>query len=124
MESFFGIKNFKSRKEVMTESFFSINNFKSRKRVTESFSSIKNFESHKAVMEFFLSFKSFKSRKKVTKSFFSGHTSLNFHIMHTFPGTIFFCHFPLNFFEYNNILISMKKDAEHISVNTVRATHK
>ena len=33
-----------------------------------------------------------------------------------------FCQFPLNFFDFNNILISMKKDAEHISVNTVRAT--
>ena len=41
-------------------------------------------------MESFLSFRSFKSRKKVTKSFFSDHTSLSFHMMHKFPGTIFF----------------------------------
>ena len=33
-------------------------------------------------------------------------------MMHKFPGTIFSV----------NILISMKKDAEHISVNTVRTT--
>ena len=33
-----------------------------------------------------------------------------------------FCQFPLNFFDFNNILISIKKDAEHISVNNVRAT--
>ena len=30
------------------------------------------------------------------------------------------CQLPLNFFDYNNILISTKKYAEHISVNTVR----
>ena len=34
----------------------------------------------------------------------------------------FLCQFPLNFLDYNNILISMKKDAEDISVNTVRTT--
>ena len=28
----------------------------------------------------------------------------------------------MNIFDYSNIFISMKKDAEHISVNTVRAT--
>ena len=32
--------------------------------------------------------------------------------MHNFPGTIFLCQFPLNLFDYNNILISMKKVAE------------
>ena len=34
----------------------------------------------------------------------------------------FLCQFPMNLFDYNNILISMKKDTEHISVNTVRPT--
>ena len=34
----------------------------------------------------------------------------------------FFCQFQLKSFDYNNILIYMKKDAEHISVNTMRAT--
>ena len=40
-------------------------------------------------------------------------------MMHNFP-LYFLCQFPLNFFDYNNILIFMKKDAEHISVNTVK----
>ena len=39
-----------------------------------------------------------------------------------FPGTTFLCQLPLNFFD-NNILISMKKAVEHISVNTVRAMY-
>ena len=34
----------------------------------------------------------------------------------------FLCQFPLIFFDYDNILISMKKGVEHISANTVRAT--
>ena len=45
--------------------------------------------------------------------------------MHKFPGTTFDyigTTFEQNFFDCNNILISMKKDLEHISVNTVRAT--
>ena len=76
------------------------------------------------MLEFFLSFKSFKSRKKVTESFFSGQASLSFHMMHKFPGTTFDyigATFEEHFFDYNNILIPMKKDVEHISVNTVRA---
>ena len=73
-------------------------------------------------MEFLLSFKSFKSHKKVTESFFSGHISLSFHVIHNFLEQHFICQFPLNFFDYNNILISMKKNVENISVNTVRAT--
>ena len=59
------------------------------------------------------------------KSFFSGHPLLSFHVMHKFPGTTFDyigTTFEQNFFDCNNILISMKKDLEHISVNTVRAT--
>ena len=75
----------------------------------ESFFGIKNFT---AVMVSFFS--------RVTKSLFSGQASLTFHMMHKFPGTTFF-QFSLNFFDYNNILIFMKKDVEHISVNTVRA---
>ena len=35
---------------------------------------------------------------------------------------IFLFQFPLNLFDYNSTLISKKKYAEHISVNTVRAT--
>ena len=66
-----------------------------------------------------MSFRTFKSRKKVTESFFSGHGSLSFHMIHKFPGTRFSLSVPLNFFDYNNILISMKKDVEYISVNTV-----
>ena len=72
--------------------------------------------------EFYLSFKSFKSRKKMTKSFSSGHALLSFHMMQKFPGTTFSLPVPTDFFLYNIILISMKKDVEHISVNTVRAT--
>ena len=48
--------------------------------------------------EFYSSFKSFKSRKKVTKSFFSGHTSLSFHMMQKFPGTTFSLPAPTDFF--------------------------
>ena len=118
MVSFFSFKDFKSREKVM-ESLFSINNFRSHKKVTESFFSIKSFKIRKAVMEFFLSFKSFQSRKKVTESFFSGHASLFFHKMHKLPGTIFSLSVATAFFYYNNILISMKKDPEHISVNTL-----
>ena len=73
-------------------------------------------------MKFFLSFKSFKSRKKVMESFFSGYASLSFHKIHNFLEQYFLRQLPLNFFDNNNILISMKKDAEHISVNTVGAT--
>ena len=68
-------------------------------------------------MEFFQSFKCFKSRKKFTGSLFSGHA--------LFPRTIFDyigTTFDQHFFDYNNILISMKKDEEHIAVNTARAT--
>ena len=72
-------------------------------------------------MEFLLSFKSFKNRKKLSESFLSGHASLSFHMMYKFPGTTF-SQFPLNFFDFNNILISMKKNVEHALVNTVKAT--
>ena len=138
MESFFKIKTFKSLKKV-TESFSNGKNFKGPKKVMEfffgiknvkatmlPFFSIKNFESSKAVMEFFLSFKSFKNRKKMTESFCSGHASLGFHMMHKFPGTALDyigTTFEQHFFDYHSILISMKKDVEHISVNTERA-HK
>ena len=77
------------------------------------------------MLEFFLSFKSFKSHKKVTESFFKGDTLLSFHMMHKFPGTTsdyIGTTFEQHFFGYNNILISMNKDVEHISVNTVRVT--
>ena len=123
VESLFGFKNFKIRKKVM-ESLFSINNLKSRKKVIRRspFFIIKNFKSRKAVMEFFLNLKSFKRGKKEMESFFSGHSSLSFHIIHDFLGQYFLCQFPLNFFDDNNILIFMKKDAEYISVNTVGAT--
>ena len=106
------------------ESLFSINNLKSRKKVIRRspFFIIKNFKSRKAVMEFFLNLKSFKRGKKEMESFFSGHSSLSFHIIHDFLGQYFLCQFPLNFFDDNNILIFMKKDAEYISVNTVGAT--
>ena len=132
MESLFKMNTFKSLKEVM-ESFFNIKNFKNRKKVMESFFGIKNFKSRKALMEFFLSFRNFKSRKKMTEFFFGGHALLSFHIWcKNFLEQYFLCPFPLNFFDYtflsltlhffDYILISMKKDAEHISVNTVRAT--
>ena len=42
-------------------------------------------------------------------------------MMIKFSGTTFSLSVPMNFFDYNNILISMKKGIEHISVNTVRA---
>ena len=132
MEAFFNIKNFENRKKVM-KPFFSIKNFKSRKKVMESFFSINNFKSRKAVMEFFLSFRNFKSRKKMTEFFFSGHTSLSFQISrkniffvssHWISLTIHFLlwiYFFLTIFIWRH-LISMKKDAEHISVNAVTAT--
>ena len=78
------------------------------------FSLLKTLKSRKAVVEFYLSFKSFKSHKKVTKSFFSGHVSLSFHIMQKCPGTTFSLPVPTDFFNYNIILISMKKDVKHI----------
>ena len=68
-------------------------------------------------MEFILSFRSFKSHKKVTESFFSGHASLTFYKMHKIPETIFDyigTTFEQTFFDSNNMLISMKKDVEHI----------
>ena len=54
-------------------------------------------KSLKAVMEFFPSFKSFKSRKKVTESFFSGHASLSFQMMHKFPEAMFSLSVPTEF---------------------------
>ena len=64
------------------------------------------------------SIKNVKSRKAVLDSFWvlkalSGQASLSFHMMHKFPGTTF-SRFPLIFFDCNNILISIKKDVEHI----------
>ena len=54
-------------------------------------------------MEFFLSFKSFKrSVSRFIKLSNDAQTSWN---------NIFLCQFPLNFFDYNNIFIFMKKDA-------------
>ena len=64
------------------------------------------------------------NRKKVTESFFCGQTSLSFHMTQTFPRKTFHyigTTFEQHFFGHNNILISMKKDVEHTSVNTVRA---
>ena len=58
----------------------------------------------------------------MTESFFSGYPSSSFHMMHKCPGSTFTLSVPTEFFDYDNILISMKKDAEHILVNTVRAT--
>ena len=61
----------------------------------------------------------------MTEDFFSGHASLSFYMMYKFPGTTFDyigTTFKQHLFDYNNILISMKKDVEHSSVNTVRAT--
>ena len=96
MVSFFSTNNFKSHKKVM-ESFFSINNFRVIRKWWSPFFSIKNFKSRKAVMKFFLSFGSFKSRKEMTDSFFSGHASLSFHMMHKFPGAIFSLSVPTEF---------------------------
>ena len=79
-------------------------------------------ESRKIVMNIFLGFKSFTSRKRVPESFFSGHASLSSHMMQNFLKQCFLCHFLLNFFDFNNILISMKEDAVHISVNTVNTS--
>ena len=120
MDLFFKIETFKSFKKEM-ESFFNIKNFNSHKKDMQPFFSIKNFKSHKSVMEFFLVFSSFKNRKKVAEFFFSGHASLSFHMMHKFPGTIFSLSVP-NEFLWLYIFISMKKDVEHMSLNTVRAT--
>ena len=69
----------------------------------------------------FLGFKSSKSRKKVPESFFSGNASLSFHMMQKFPGTVFSLSV-LTESLWLYIFISMKKDVEHVSVNTVRAT--
>ena len=131
MKSFSGIINFKtvmvsfsSIKKVVRKwwnPFSALTTLTVVKKWWSLFFSIKNFKNRKAVVEFFLSFKSFKSCKKMTESFFSGHASLNFHMMCKFPLTNFFSQFPLNFFNYNSILISMKKGVDHISINTVRA---
>ena len=75
-------------------------------------------------MEVFFSFKSLNNRKKVTESFFQllrYIATLSSHMMQKFPETIFSLSLVTSH-GYNNILISMKKDAGHISVNTVRAT--
>ena len=73
------------------------------------------------MVEFFLSFKNFKSHK--SRVLFQWPRFIKFSYDATnFLEQHFLCQFPLNFFDYNNILISMKKDVEHISVNTVRAT--
>ena len=127
MESFFKIKAFKSLEEVIVF-FFNIKNIKSRKKVMQPL----NFKSHKKAMESFFGIKNFENRKKVTESFFSDYASLSFYTMHKFPGTIFFSvssywisltmhvflwlNTSLTIFLWPYILISMKKDAEHISV--------
>ena len=108
MVSYFSIKNFKRRLwwspflalitlKVVRKGcspFISIKNFKA---MMVFFFGIKNFKGRKAVVEFFLNFKSFKSRKKVTESSFSSHASLSFHMMHKFPGKIFFRSVPTEF---------------------------
>ena len=124
MQPLFSVKNFKSHKKVIA-SFFSINNFKVVRKWQSPFFSIKNFRSCKAVMELFLSFRSFKSCKEVTELFFSDHAFLSFIWCINFLEQYFLCQFPLNFFDYTflsltvflwlYILISMKKDADHIS---------
>ena len=75
-------------------------------------------------MEIFLSFQNFNSRKKVTSGrvFFQWSRSILLSWCTNFLEQYFLWQFPLNFFDYNNILISVKNDAGHISVNTVRAT--
>ena len=88
----------------------------------KSFFGIKNFKSHKVVVEFFLSFRSFKSREKWLRLFLVVMLPSAFIWCTNFLEQHFLGQFPLNFFDYNNILISMKKDAEQISVNTVKAT--
>ena len=105
MEPFFRIKNFKSRKKVM-ESFLSIINFIVRRKWRSPFFNIKDFKSRKVAMGFFLSFRNFKSRKKVTHSFFSDHALISFHMMHEFPGAIFLCRLPLNFFGYTFLCLT------------------
>ena len=130
MQPFFSIKIFKIHKKVM-RSFLALITVKVVRKWRSPFFRIKNFKSCQVVMEFFqrqffLSFRSFKSREKVTESFFSNHASLSFQSLEQY----FLCQFPLNFFDFFlwlNIsftihFISMKKDAEHISVNIVRAT--
>ena len=85
----------------------------------ESFFGIKNFKSRRSDGVFF----SILNPLWVVRQWstpLSGHASLSFSMIHKFPGTKF--SLSVNFFDYNNILISMKKDAEHISVNTVGAT--
>ena len=85
----------------------------------ESFFNIKIFKSRKKMMQRFFSMNNFKSHKKVTESFSSGHAQV---WRSNFLEQCFLCQYPLNIFDYNNILVSMKKDSVHISVNTVRAT--
>ena len=74
--------------------------------MVESFFGIKNF---KTVMVPFFRIKNFKSRKAVIGYFkWSCFIKLSYETQISWNN--------------NNILISMKKDAEHISVNAVRAT--
>ena len=69
IETFFKVQTFnKSLKKVM-ESFFNIKNLRTRKKVMEPFFNIKSFKSRKESDGVFLSITNFKSRKKVTESF-------------------------------------------------------
>ena len=122
MESFFKIKTFKSLKEV-TESFFNGKNFKSRKKVMESFFLV--LKTVRVVRQWWSSFWVLEALRTVRKwPSLSGHASLSFQKIHKIPETTFDyigTTFEQHLFDYNNILISMKKDVEHISINTVRA---
>ena len=85
------------------------------------FFSIKNFKSGKAVVEFPLSFKNFKSCQKVTvRVLFQWSRFIKVSYDDQISRNNIFS-VSLNFFDYN-ILISMKKVVEHISVNTLRAS--
>ena len=85
------------------------------------FFSIKNFKSGKAVVEFPLSFKNFKSCQKVTvRVLFQWSRLIKVSYDDQISRNNIFS-VSLNFFDYN-ILISMKKVVEHISVNTLRAS--
>ena len=85
-------------------------------------------------MEFFLSFRSFKNSENMTESFWSRLIKLSYdaqiswNIIFSISSTKFlwldisFFDYYISLFLWLCILISMKKDAERISVHTVRAT--
>ena len=132
IESLFKIKTFKSLKEVMV-SFFKIKNFKSRKKVCSPFSVLKSLRvirkwwnpSSKAVMEFYWvleALSAVRNRPSKWQLFMKLSYDAKISWNNIFSVSSHWISLTIHFFLWLYILISRKKDADHISVNTVRAT--